>query len=63
MRGESMCVGKGRLYGNGISIGCGYIGALLLLPPQVGSEVLGAPAWACSGCGAGGDSWQFVRVP
>src|SRR5258706_11823049 len=57
VRGESMCVGKGRLYGYGISIGCGYIGPLLLLLlPQVGSEVLGTPAWACSGYGGGGDS-------
>jgi hypothetical protein len=31
VRGESMCVGNGRLYGYGISIGCGYIRALLLL--------------------------------
>ena len=64
VRGESMCVGKGRLYGYGISIGCGYIGALvLLLLPQVGSEVLGTPVWVCSGYGGGGDSWQFESVP
>ena len=59
MRGESMCVGNGRLYGYGISIGCGYIGPLLL----DGSEVPGPPAWGCSGYGGGGDRWLFLDAP
>lgn len=41
VRGESMCVGNGRLYGYGISVGCAYMGAalLLLLLLEGGSEV------------------------